>query len=87
MTKETPTKKTIHRTLSGTVVSTKSDKTAVVAVHVMKTHPKYKKRYGSTTKYKVHDPKNEAHEGEHVSFRACRPVSKDKRWLLISAAK
>ena len=82
MSKEASTK--TERTLKGVVVSTKMDKTAVVAVHGMKTHPKYKKRYGSTIRYKVHDPKNEAEMGETVSFKACRPISKDKRWLLVS---
>ncbi|MCA9375786.1 MAG: 30S ribosomal protein S17 [Candidatus Doudnabacteria bacterium] len=76
-------KKTIVRTLSGTVVSVAGDKTAVVAVHTMKTHKKYRKRFGSTTRYKVHDPENTAKLGETVTFKACRPVSKHKRWMLV----
>lgn len=82
-TKETPATTKVVRVLTGTVVSTAMDKTAVVAVHTTKTHAKYGKRYGSTTKYKVHDPENAARVGDMVSFQACRPISREKRWLLV----
>jgi small subunit ribosomal protein S17 len=71
------------RTTSGTVVSDKMDKTVVVAVNSLKKHPKYHKRYLSTKKYKVHDPRNKFKKGDAVSFVSCRPISRDKRWRVV----
>lgn len=71
------------RRLSGLVVGDKMDKTIVVLVIRIKMHPKYKKQYKVSKKYKVHDEKNEAKVGQKVIFEACRPLSKDKRWRLI----
>jgi len=72
-----------NRTLKGVVVSDKIDKTIVVAVNRLKLHPKYKKKYKVTKKYKVHDEKNEFHIGDKVTIVECRPLSKDKRWKVI----
>ena len=74
-------KKTVK--LKGTVVSDKMDKTIVVAVSTLKTHPKYLKKYLSTKKYKVHDPDNKYKEGDKVEFIECRPISKDKKYRVI----
>lgn len=71
------------RSTSGVVVSDKMDKTIVVAVNLLKKHPKYHKRYISTKKYKVHDPKNQFKTGDKVIFVGCRPLSKDKQWRVI----
>jgi len=71
------------RTTQGTVVSDKMDKTIVVAVDTLKKHPKYFKRYRSTKKYKVHDPKNQYKIGDKVNFVSCRPISKDKQWKVV----
>lgn len=73
----------IVKIFKGTVVSDKMDKTIVVRVDTLKKHPKYIKRYISSKKYKVHDPKNLHKEGEIVSFRSVRPISKDKKWKVI----
>lgn len=73
----------IVKIFKGTVVSDKMDKTIVVRVDTLKKHPKYIKRYISSKKYKVHDPKNLYKEGEIVSFRSVRPISKDKKWKVI----
>lgn len=62
----------------GIVTSDKMDKTIVVAVRTMKTHPKYLKRFVSVKKYKVHDPENKFKKGDTVEFIQCRPLSKDK---------
>ncbi|KKP97281.1 MAG: 30S ribosomal protein S17 [Candidatus Moranbacteria bacterium GW2011_GWE1_36_7] len=62
----------------GIVVSDKMDKTIVVAVESLKTHPKYLKKYRSTKKYKVHDEDNKFKKGDKVEFSQCRPISKDK---------
>lgn len=65
-------------TKKGKVVSDKMDKTIIVAVDTLKTHPKYKKKYRSTKKYKVHDEENKHKIGEVVEFVQCKPISKDK---------
>lgn len=77
-------KKVIRRTLRGVVVSDKMDKTAVVAVTRLKEHPKYKKRYKVTKKYKAHDKLNEYKVGDKVVIVAVRPLSKEKKWRIIS---
>jgi small subunit ribosomal protein S17 len=66
----------------GTVVSDAMDKTIVVAVETLKTHPKYQKKYRSTKKYKVHDAENKFKKGDIVEFIQCRPISKDKRFTI-----
>lgn len=63
------------------------DKTVVVGVDVFKEHPKYKKRHKSSTRYKAHDEKNEAKEGDSVTIEEMRPLSKGKRWRLITETK
>lgn len=73
------------RTIKGTVVSTKMDKTAVVAVVAYKNHPLYKKRYKVTKKFYAHDEKNLAQEGDMVTISETRPLSKTKRWVLVEA--
>ncbi|MFH0852624.1 MAG: 30S ribosomal protein S17 [bacterium] len=72
------------KTLRGVVVSDKMQKTVVVAVTRLKQHPKYKKQYKVTTRYKAHDEKGEFHTGDKVAIQECRPFSKDKRWRVIS---
>ena len=62
----------------GIVVSDKMDKTIVVAVQTLKTHPKYLKKYLSTKKYKVHDGENKFKKGDKVEFVQCKPMSKGK---------
>lgn len=66
----------------GIVVSDKMDKTIVVAVETLKTHPKYLKKYKSTKKYKVHDQENKFKVGDKVEFTQCKPISKDKSHVI-----
>jgi small subunit ribosomal protein S17 len=68
------------RTLRGTVVSDKMDKTVVVAVQTVKEHPIYRKQYKVTTKFKAHDEQNECKQGDLVEITETRPLSRDKRW-------
>lgn len=82
-TKETAKKEVLRGVFNGTVVSDKMDKTIVVEVTRVKTHPKYKKIYSVDKNYKVHDEKNQYKAGDKVSFVECRPLSKDKRWRVI----
>lgn len=69
-------------TKKGVVVSDKMDKTVVVAVETLKTHPKYLKKYRSTKKYKVHDQENKYKVTDVVEFKQCKPISKDKRHII-----
>lgn len=71
------------RTLQGTVVSDKMNKTITVKVDRLKWHKKYGKQYRVSEKYKVHDEKNEHKTGEKVLIEECRPISKDKNWRVI----
>ncbi|MEA2064780.1 MAG: 30S ribosomal protein S17 [Patescibacteria group bacterium] len=73
----------IKRKFSGMVVSDKMDKTIVVKVDTIKSHPKYYKRYAISKKYKVHDEKSRFKIGDKISFIECRPLSKEKRWRAI----
>ncbi len=68
----------------GVVVSDKMDKTIVVAVESLKTHPKYHKKYRSTVKYKVHDEENKFKKGDKVEFSQCKPLSKDKSHIVVA---
>ncbi len=72
------------RKLKGTVVSDKMAKTVVVAVIRLKKHPKYKKYFKVTKKFKAHDEKNEYHIGDRVIIEETRPLSKEKRWIVLS---
>lgn len=74
------------RQLTGTVISDKMQKTIVVKVERIKEHPKYKKRYKVSKKYKAHNENGEYKEGDRVVIEECRPISKDKRWKVISKA-
>lgn len=67
----------------GIVVSDKMDKTIVVAVESLKTHPKYLKKYRSTKKYKVHDSENKYKKGDKVEFTQTKPISKDKNHIVV----
>ena len=72
-----------HRTLKGYVVSDKMQKTVVVEVTRMKIHPKYKKSYKASTRFKAHSPENAFHVGDKVMIQEGRPMSKEKRWTVI----
>jgi len=66
----------------GEVVSTKMQKTIVVAVEMRKAHPKYKRIVRSTKKFYAHDEQSSARMGDMVRIRETRPLSKMKRWTL-----
>ena len=68
--------------LNGVVSSAKCDKTITVTVASRETHPLYKKQYTVTRKYRAHDEKNEAGEGDKVSISESRPYSKTVTWKL-----
>ena len=72
------------RILQGVVVSDKMDKTIVVQVERRVMHPIYKKFVRRTKKYAAHDEGNVHKVGETVRIQECRPISKRKRWAVIS---
>jgi small subunit ribosomal protein S17 len=55
-----------------------------VRVESVKLDKKYKKRYSLSRNYQVHDEKNEHKVGDKVIFIECRPLSRDKRWRVIT---
>ncbi len=72
----------MKRTIIGTVVSDKNEKTIVISMSERKTHPLYKKQYTVDTKFMAHDEKNVAKVGDRVSIVECRPKSARKRFEL-----
>jgi small subunit ribosomal protein S17 len=72
------------RILQGTVVSDKNDKTVVVDVERRFTHPVMKKTVRRTKKYQAHDESNAHKVGDTVFIQECAPISRRKRWTVIS---
>lgn len=84
-TSETTKKASKAPKWKGIVVSDKMDKTIVVKVDTLKTHPKYLKQYRSSKRYKVHVEENGKYKvGDTVLFEECRPVSRDKRHKIVA---
>lgn len=72
------------RSLVGTVVSDKSDKTIIVRVETQTKHPLFKKYIRRHKKFAAHDPNNECGIGDIVEIIEFRPLSRTKRWHLVS---
>ena len=77
----------LRKTRVGKVISDKMDKTIVVAVHGDVKHPLYGKIVKKTYKLKAHDENNECKVGDRVKVMETRPLSKDKRWRLVSVVE
>lgn len=75
------------RTLTGRVSSDKMDKTITVLIQRLVKHPLYGKYVRRTTKLHAHDENNECREGDLVSIRQCRPLSKTKSWMLVEVVR
>jgi len=73
-----------RRVLQGVVVSDKADKTVVVKVERRFIHPLLKKIVRRTKRYQVHDEANSAKLGDRVRIQECRPISKTKRWTVVT---
>lgn len=73
----------VERTLSGRVTSNKMDKTATVTIERLVKHPIYGKYIRRATKLHVHDEQNQCQEGDLVTIKQCRPLSKTKAWMLV----
>ena len=72
------------RVLQGVVVSDKNDKTVIVRVERRIMHPVYKKFMTRSKKYAAHDEDNRWHVGDAVRIEESRPLSKTKRWVVLS---
>jgi small subunit ribosomal protein S17 len=71
------------KTLTGTVVSTKMQKTIAVSVKRYVPHPMYGKYQRRTTQLLAHDENNESRTGDLVTIEQCRPLSRHKSWRLV----
>ncbi len=71
------------RTLTGTVVSNKMNKTISVSVERLVKHPTYGKYVRRTTKLLAHDENDECRAGDTVTIAECRPLSRHKAWRLV----
>ena len=71
-----------RRVLKGTVKSSKMNKTIVVEVSHRIMHKTYKKYVTRRVRYKVHDEADQCSVGDRVEIIECRPLSKEKHWLL-----
>jgi len=72
------------RMLQGVVVSDKNDKTVVVRIERRFTHPLLKKTVRRTKKYQAHDAANACKVGDTVWIQESAPISKNKRWVVVS---
>lgn len=77
------TERNVRKVRDGVVVSSKMDRSIVVAVVERVRHPKYNKFVMRTKKLYAHDEANDAREGDKVRVMETRPMSKTKRWRLV----
>lgn len=70
------------RTMTGTVISNKMDKSISVSIERLVRHPVYEKYIRRSTKLLAHDEKNECNEGDVVVIESSKPISKRKAWRL-----
>jgi small subunit ribosomal protein S17 len=67
----------------GVVVSDKADKTITVRIDLARRHRRYEKIVRTSQTMHAHDERNDAHAGDTVTIRECRPLSRTKRWRLV----
>jgi small subunit ribosomal protein S17 len=75
------------RSLIGRVVSDKMEKTVVVQVQRVTTHPLYRKAIRTSKRYKAHDPADTCNVGDTVRIVECRPISKDKKFRVAEVVE
>lgn len=73
-----------RRVMQGVVVSDKGDKTIIVRVERRVRHPIYKKFVKRSNKFAAHDAENHCKEGDLVRIRECKPLSRTKRWEVVT---
>ncbi|MCY4626103.1 MAG: 30S ribosomal protein S17 [Acidobacteria bacterium] len=72
---------------TGTVVASGAEKTITVLVERLVEHRLYKRRYRKSTRFAVHDEKNEGRIGDRVQIEECRPLSRTKRFRLLKVVE
>ncbi len=77
----------VLRIQTGSVVSDKMDKSAVVLIERRVKHPIYGKFMKKSTKLHVHDENNECGVGDTVQISECRPISRTKSWTLVQVVE
>ena len=75
------------KTKIGRVVSDNMEKSVVIKVEYLVSHPLYKKRIKKTSKFMAHDEKNVCNIGDKVRIAETRPLSKKKRWKVVEIIK
>ena len=75
-----------RRVMQGVVVSDAADKTVLVRVERRVSDPLYKKTVRRSKKFAAHDEANACKMGDVVRIQECRPISKRKRWVVITGA-
>ena len=70
--------------ITGTIVKVSSLQTVHIQTKVTKVHPLYRKRYSLLKRYVAHDAAGTAKVGDIVTISPCRPVSKSKRWAIVT---
>ena len=73
----------VQRSVQGSVLSARADKSITVLIERQVKHPLYKKIIRRSTKLHAHDEQNECNEGDTVIIQECRPMSKTKSWRLV----
>ncbi len=84
---EQGTQRNLRKIRQGKVVSSKMEKSIVVAVARKVKHPIYGKVVNKTKRFMAHDESNEAGEGDIVRIMETRPLSKKKRWRLLEVVE
>jgi small subunit ribosomal protein S17 len=82
-----PKKEKVARTLQGVVLSAKAEKTISVSVERVVSHSVYKKIIKKKTTFLAHDEEKKCTPGDLVTIKMVRPISKKKRWLVVSVVK
>ncbi len=82
-----PKKEKAARTLQGVVLSAKAEKTVSVSIERVVSHPVYKKIIKKKTTFLAHDEEKKCKPGDLVTIKAVRPISKQKRWLVVHVVK
>ena len=77
----------IAKNRRGTVVADAMDKTVVVRVDRIKTHPIYRKKFVMSKNIKAHDEKNEFKTGDLIEISETRPISKGKNFIAVRKVK
>ncbi len=80
-------KRPAARVKTAVVLSRKMDKTAVVSIERLVKHPLYQKLIRKSSKFKIHDPKNETKKGDIVLITETKPISAEKHWRLVKILK